>query len=122
MMRRVLHSGIQKLVTQAFGSQLRHNMSSGLIMAVITAAVLFVSYPLYLRFLGYEKYGVWLVLAVVLSFAYMGDLGITPAEAKLSRPIIKHKNGSVALTKPELLFIVISNRKTYGFSDSILAK
>jgi len=83
MMWQVLRSGVQKLVAQVFGSQLRHNMSSGVIRAVVNAAVLFASYPLYLYFLGYEKYGVWLVLATVLSLAYMGDFGITPAVIKL---------------------------------------
>jgi len=36
-----------------------------------------------LHFLGYETYGVWLVLATVLSFAQLGNLGIGQAVMKL---------------------------------------
>ncbi len=52
-------------------------------MTVINIAVLAVAYPIYLHFLGYEKYGVWLVLATVLSFAQLGNLGIGQAVMKL---------------------------------------
>jgi hypothetical protein len=31
-------------------------------------------HPIYLHFLGYEKYGVWLVLATVLTFVQLGNL------------------------------------------------
>lgn len=72
-----------KIFKQMFGSQLRRNMSSGIIRSVINICVLLVSYPLYLHYLGYEKYGVWLVLATVLTFAQMGNLGITQAVTKL---------------------------------------
>lgn len=74
---------ISEISRQAFGSQLRQNMSSGVIRALINILVMFVSYPLYLHYLGYEKYGVWLILATVLSFAQMGNLGITQAITKL---------------------------------------
>jgi len=40
-------------------------------------------FPIYLHFLGYERYGVWLVLATVLSFAQLGNLGIDQAVMKL---------------------------------------
>jgi O-antigen/teichoic acid export membrane protein len=42
-----------------------------------------VAYPIYLHFLGYEKYGVWLVLATLMAFAQLGNLGIGPAVTKL---------------------------------------
>jgi O-antigen/teichoic acid export membrane protein len=45
--------------------------------------VLLMSYPLYLHYLGYEKYGLWLILAVVLGFAQLGNLGINQAVMKL---------------------------------------
>lgn len=68
---------------QAFGSRLRCNMSSGVIAMGINMVALFVSIPLYLNFLDYEKYGLWLVLATVLSFAQLGMLGIRQAVMKL---------------------------------------
>ena len=58
-------------------------MASGVLCTVINAAAMMVAYPVYLHFLGYEKYGVWLVLATVLSFAQLGNLGIDQAVMKL---------------------------------------
>jgi O-antigen/teichoic acid export membrane protein len=66
-----------------FSSQLRINMVSGTAVAVVNSVVLAVAYPLYLHFLGYEQYGVWLVLSTVISFAQLGNLGIGHAVTKL---------------------------------------
>ncbi|MBN2378068.1 MAG: oligosaccharide flippase family protein [Sedimentisphaerales bacterium] len=82
-MRHLLSGGIKKIIHQGFGSQLRRNVVSGVICAFVNFMALAVSYPIYLHFLGYETYGIWLVLTTVLSFAQMGNLGITPAVTKL---------------------------------------
>ncbi len=74
---------ISKIFRQVFGSQLRRNMSSGVAGALINFVILAVAYPIYLQYLGYEKYGVWLVLATVLGFAQMGNLRISAAVTKL---------------------------------------
>jgi len=58
-------------------------MASGVVVTVINAVAMMVAFPIYLHFLGYEKYGVWLVLATVLSFARLGNLGIDQAVMKL---------------------------------------
>ena len=58
-------------------------MFTGVAATVVNTGVLAIAYPIYLHFLGYEKYGVWLVLATVLSFAQLGDLGISQAIMKL---------------------------------------
>jgi len=50
-------------------------MASGVVVTVINAVAMMVAFPIYLHFLGYEKYGVWLVLATVLSFAQLGNMG-----------------------------------------------
>lgn len=71
------------MIEKFFSSQLRINMFSGVAVTVLNGAVLAVAYPIYLHFLGYEKYGVWLVLATVLSLAQLGDLGISQAIMKL---------------------------------------
>ncbi|MCK4788557.1 MAG: oligosaccharide flippase family protein [Desulfobacteraceae bacterium] len=79
-----LYNGAQKVATQAFGSQLRRNATSGLIMTCVNVVVQLAAYPIYLHYLGYEKYGVWLILAVILAFIQMGgNLGIEPAVIKL---------------------------------------
>ncbi len=74
---------LSNLFRQGFGSQLRRNMVSGVFCSGINAVAMMVAYPVYLHFLGYEKYGVWLVLATVLSFAQLGNLGIGQAVIKL---------------------------------------
>ncbi|MBW8001336.1 MAG: oligosaccharide flippase family protein [Planctomycetes bacterium] len=71
------------MLKKLFSSQLRINMASGVLCTVINVIAMMVGYPVYLHYLGYEKYGVWLVLATVLSFARLGDLGIGQAITKL---------------------------------------
>jgi len=71
------------MIKKLLSSQLRINMLSGVVATVVNVVVLAIAYPVYLHFLGYEKYGVWLVLAVVLTFAQLGDLGISSAVIKL---------------------------------------
>ena len=71
------------MIKKLLSSQLHINMASGMATTVVNIAVIAASYPIYLHFLGYEKYGVWLVLATVLSFAQLGNLGIGQAVMKL---------------------------------------
>ncbi len=71
------------MIKKLFRSQLRINMASGVVVTVINAVAMMVAFPIYLHFLGYERYGVWLVLATVLSFAQLGNLGIGQAVMKL---------------------------------------
>jgi O-antigen/teichoic acid export membrane protein len=71
------------MIARLFSSQLRRNMTSGVAVTIINSMVLAVAYPLYLHFLGYEQYGVWLVLSTVISFAQLGNLGINHAVMKL---------------------------------------
>jgi O-antigen/teichoic acid export membrane protein len=71
------------MIKKLFSSQLRINMASGMLTTVINTVVIVVAYPIYLHFLGYEKYGVWLVLATVLTFTQLGNLGMGPAVMKL---------------------------------------
>lgn len=71
------------MIRKLFSSQFRINMLSGVAATIINSIVLAIAYPVYLHFLGYEKYGVWLVLATVLSFAQLGNLGMGQAIMKL---------------------------------------
>jgi len=71
------------MLKKLFCSQLRINMASGVVVTVINSVAMAVAFPIYLYFLGYEKYGVWLVLATVLNFAQLGNLGISHAVMKL---------------------------------------
>lgn len=58
-------------------------MVSGMAAAIGSTAILTIGYPLYLHLLGYEQYGVWLVLTTVLTFTQLGNLGIGSAVMKL---------------------------------------
>jgi len=58
-------------------------MASGVVVTVINAVAMMAGFTIYLHFLGYDRYGVWLVLATVLSFAKLGNLGISQAVMKL---------------------------------------
>lgn len=71
------------MIKKLLYSQLRINMASGVATTVVNTLIMAVGYPVYLHFLGYEKYGVWLVLSTVLVFAQLGNLGIGPAVMKL---------------------------------------
>jgi O-antigen/teichoic acid export membrane protein len=71
------------MIKRLFSSQLRINMASGVVVTVINAVAMMAAFPIYLHFLGYEKYGVWLVLGTVFSFAQLGNLGIGQAVMKL---------------------------------------
>lgn len=50
---------------------------------MLNIAVIAFTYPLYLHYLGYESYGLWLILSTVLAFSRIGDLGICAALSKL---------------------------------------
>jgi len=71
------------MIKKLFSSQLRINMVSGVATTVLNTLVLAVGYPIYLHFLGYERYGLWLILTTVLTFAQLGNLGIGRALTKL---------------------------------------
>jgi O-antigen/teichoic acid export membrane protein len=71
------------MIKKLFSSQLRLNMISGVVTTVINTITMAAGFPIFLHFLGYEKYGIWLILATVLTFAQLGNLGISPAVIKL---------------------------------------
>lgn len=71
------------MLKKLLASQLRINMATGAVTHCLNIAVLVVSYPVYLHFLGYERYGLWLALGVVFALARLSDLGMTHAVTKL---------------------------------------
>ncbi len=74
---------IQSIIRQLFSTQLRLNILSGSFSTVLGFIVSAVKFPLYIHFLGYEHYGVWLLLSTILAFAQMGLLGTDTALVKL---------------------------------------
>lgn len=71
------------MLKKLLASQLRINMATGVVTHCINIAVMAVSYPVYLHFLGYERYGLWLALGAVLAFTRLGELGMAQAVTKL---------------------------------------
>lgn len=68
---------------KVFSTQLRINILSGSFAVGVGIIVSAVKFPLYIHLLGYEQYGIWLLLSTILPFAQMGLLGIGPALVKL---------------------------------------
>jgi len=73
-------------------SQLRKNVFSGSLLAGIHIILLLVAYPIYIRYLGVERYGLWALISVVLSFSQLGDLGINEAVIKYTAEEYGKKN------------------------------
>jgi len=63
-------------------SQLKKNVFSGSILSGIDILITMASYPFYLKYLSAEKYGLWTIVSVVLSFSQLGQLRIAPAVVK----------------------------------------
>lgn len=58
------------------GSQFRWNVTSGFAVALGNALLVVATYPVYLRYCGYEELGFWLVIQSFLMFSYFADLGV----------------------------------------------
>jgi O-antigen/teichoic acid export membrane protein len=52
------------------------------LLSVAGLAIVATSYPLYLHRLGFQNYGLWLVLSTVITFSQIGNLGISQALAR----------------------------------------
>jgi O-antigen/teichoic acid export membrane protein len=92
-------AGFRRLVAASIASQLRRNTLAGAASAVTGALLSAVSYPLYLHFLGYEQYGLWLAVAIVLNFAQFGNLGLAPAvTTKVAEDFARRDFTSIRIT------------------------
>ncbi len=63
-------------------SQFKKNVLFGSIFSAINLLVALIAYPIYLKYLGPEKYGLWATVSVVLAFSQIGQLGIDTAVVK----------------------------------------
>lgn len=99
-------------------------------MTAINTVALMVTYPIYLHFLGFEKYGLWLVLATVLGLSRLGNLGFDQAIMKLvaeaygcsdTKGIAKYATTSMALlclsgTIVLIIILIFKNQIIYVFN------
>lgn len=76
-------------------SQFKKNVFSGPILSGVEILVTMLSYPIYLKYLGVEKYGLWTVVAAVLSFAEIGQFNIGTAIVKYVASNYKKKEFGV---------------------------
>ena len=63
-------------------SQLKKNILSGSVLAGTNVVLMLVAYPIYLKYLGTELYGLWAAVSVVVSFSRLGELGVNNALIK----------------------------------------
>lgn len=78
----MLLASLRVRLSQSLASRVRRNVLSGLVTSGAGVLVTLISYPVFLHYLGFEKYGVWLVLSTVLTMAQLGNLGLTQAVTK----------------------------------------
>jgi O-antigen/teichoic acid export membrane protein len=73
---------LEKLSVYRELSQLRKNVLSGSIAAGGNMLLILIAYPIYLKYLGVEQYGLWATLSVVVFFSQLGELGVSSALIK----------------------------------------
>jgi O-antigen/teichoic acid export membrane protein len=57
-------------------------MVSGPLILIGGIVVTAISYPFYLHHLGFERYGLWIILSSVITFSQIGNLGVAQALAR----------------------------------------
>ena len=60
-------------------SQLNKNIASGGIVHGLNIFIGLISYPIFINYLGFELFSVWTLLSIIISFAQLGDFGISKA-------------------------------------------
>ena len=68
--------------TASSSPTLLRNMISGTLSATVAFLIAAACYPVYLKYLGYHTYGLWILLSTVISFAQLGNLGMSQALCK----------------------------------------
>jgi O-antigen/teichoic acid export membrane protein len=71
------------LTNRSYSKTLTRNMIAGAGSAMLGGALTFISYPVYLKYLGYADYGLWMILSTLVTLCQIGSLGIAPAVSKL---------------------------------------
>src|SRR6188768_72197 len=73
---------LARLIRRTLGSQIRRNMVLSGLANIISMAVGLVFYPIALHYLGFEVYGIWLAVSIVLTLSQLGGIGLAPAVTK----------------------------------------
>jgi len=96
---------------------MKKNVLSGTILAGTNIFLLLIAYPVYLKYLGAERYGLWATLSVIIIFSQIGKLGIDDAIIKYVAEEMGKRNykgiteyttiSFIILAVPALLIILI---------------
>jgi len=73
-------------------TKFRTNVISGSVTMLFNVALNTVCYSVYINKLGYEKYGLWLILSTILTFVQLGNLGLMPVIIKIVAQEYELKN------------------------------
>lgn len=94
--------------------QLARNSVTGMVRSVVVALTLFIVYPIYIRKLGTEIFGVWVIISAVTIWAQFGALG-------MPQTVMKFVAGSAAKgDREELIEYVSSALSTVLFSGFVV--
>lgn len=63
-------------------TQFKKNVLSASFIHALNIVIVLISYPLYIHYLGFKLFSVWSLLSIVISFALIGDFGISKALVK----------------------------------------
>jgi len=65
-------------------SQLRKNVLSGAVLSGFSIVLFLISYPIYIKIIGIDLFGLWVSLSIVITVSQLGLLGINSALIKFS--------------------------------------
>lgn len=60
-------------------TQFKKNIISGSLIHGLNIILTFISYPLYIHYIGFEQFSIWTMLSLVITVAQFGDFGIGKA-------------------------------------------
>ena len=107
-------------------SQLKRNAFSGALQSLSGVVVLIITYPIIIKFLGYNIFGIWATLSIIIKMGDLGNLGITSALMKLiaedwsmgnKKQIQDYISGSFIILCATSIVIMISS---FALNGSIL--
>ncbi len=67
---------IKNIIDRYYRTQFQKNIIRSSIVFGINTLFIFISYPVYIHYLGVELFAIWSLLAIIISFAELGNFGI----------------------------------------------
>lgn len=73
---------LKKLINKYYNTQFKKNIIRSSFVFCINTFFIFLAYPVYIHYLGINLFAVWSLLAIIISFAELGNFGIGNAIVK----------------------------------------